>query len=70
VIHSDPFWIILLRLIQLNWVVLAYNFNLEKGANNLRVKFRCISAYSLTTTLPCYYYLAYHFIPSLAEYKP
>jgi hypothetical protein len=27
VIHSDPFLDHTLRLIQLNWVVLAYNFN-------------------------------------------
>jgi hypothetical protein len=42
-------------LIQLNWVVLAYNFNIEEGANYVRVKFKCISAYSLILYLPCYY---------------
>jgi hypothetical protein len=32
--------------------------------------FRCISAFSLIIALPSYYYLAYHFIPTLAEYQP
>jgi hypothetical protein len=43
------------NLIQHNWVVLVYNYNLVIGANNLRVKLRCISAYNLITTLPCFY---------------
>jgi hypothetical protein len=42
-------------LIQLNWVVLAYNFNLVIGANNWRVKCRCIYAYNHITALPCHY---------------
>jgi hypothetical protein len=29
VIHSDPFSYHTLRLIQLKWVVIAYNFNIE-----------------------------------------
>jgi hypothetical protein len=41
-------------LIHPNWVVSACNFNLV-GANILRVKYRCISAYSLIPHLPWYY---------------
>jgi hypothetical protein len=41
-----------LRLIQHNWVDLGYNFNtLIFGANNWRVKYRCISAYHSITVL-------------------
>jgi hypothetical protein len=45
-----------LRLIQHNWVVLAYNFNIVIFcANNWRVKYSCISAYHFITVYPCYY---------------
>jgi hypothetical protein len=30
----------------------------------------CISAFTHTTVLPCYYTLQYHFIPALAKYQP
>jgi hypothetical protein len=41
-----------LRLIQLNWVVLAYNFKVVIFVlRKWRVKYRCISAYHLTTVL-------------------
>jgi hypothetical protein len=50
-----------LRLIQHNWIVLAYNFNIvilvliigesDIGANKWRVKHRCISAFYFTTVL-------------------
>jgi hypothetical protein len=41
-----------LRLIQYNWIVLAYNFNIVIfGANNWRVKYRCISDYHFITVL-------------------
>jgi hypothetical protein len=56
-------------LIQLNCVVLAYNFNLVIGANNLNVKYMCNFClqphYSFTLLL----YLTYQLIPVLAEYQ-
>jgi hypothetical protein len=56
-----------LRLIQYNWVVLAYNFNVAIfGANNWRVKYRCISAYHfiavLSLLLPCIIILSLHLL--------
>jgi hypothetical protein len=56
-----------LRLIQHNWVVLAYNFNVVIfGANNWRVKYRCISAYHfipvLSLLLPCIIILSLHLL--------
>jgi hypothetical protein len=56
-----------LRLIQHNWVVLAYNFNVAIfGANNWRVKYRCISAYHfiavLSLLLPCIIILSLHLL--------
>jgi hypothetical protein len=56
-----------LRLIQPNWVVLAYNFNVVNfGANIWRVMYRCISAYSfmivLYLLLPCINILFLHLL--------
>jgi hypothetical protein len=56
-----------LRLIQHNWVDLAYNFNtLIFGANNWRVKYRCISAYQsiivLSLLLPYIIILSLHLL--------
>jgi hypothetical protein len=56
-----------LRLIQHNWVVLAYNLNVVIfGANNWRVKYRCISSYHfilvLSLLLPCIIILFLHLL--------
>jgi hypothetical protein len=61
-----------LRLIQYNWIVLAYNFNIVILMLIIgESKYRCISAYHFTIILslllPC---IIYRFIPTLAEYKP
>jgi hypothetical protein len=69
-IYRTPFVDHTLRLNQLNWVVLAYNCNIEFGPKNLESKCRCNSSYHFTTTLLCYYTLHYHFIPAVAEYQP
>jgi hypothetical protein len=56
VIHSDPFVDHTLRLIQHNWVVLAYNFNLVSLV--LIIGESSIGAFMLTILLqfyPCYY---------------
>jgi hypothetical protein len=58
-----------LRLIQHNWVVLAYNFNIVIfGANNWSVKYRSISAYHFITVssllLPCIIILSLHLLSS------
>jgi hypothetical protein len=63
----NPFVDCTLRLIQHNWVVLAYNFNIVIfGANNWRVKYRCISAYHfiivLSLLLPCIIILSLHLL--------
>jgi hypothetical protein len=56
-----------LRLIQHNWIVLAYNFNIVIFcANNWRVKYRYISAYHfiivLSLLLPCIIILSLHLL--------
>jgi hypothetical protein len=50
-IHSDPFLDHTLKLIQLNWVVITDNFNIEIVVNNLSVKYR----YFMLTTLHLIY---------------
>jgi hypothetical protein len=64
---QNPFVDHTLRLIQHNWVVLAYNFNVVIfSANNWRVKYRCISAYHFITVLflllPCIIILSLHLL--------
>jgi hypothetical protein len=56
-------------LIQFNWVVLAYNFNLVIGANNLEVKYRCNFCLQPYYNFTLLLYLTYQFIPVLAEYQ-
>jgi hypothetical protein len=61
----NPFVDRTLRLIQHNWVVIAYNFNVVIFcANNWRVKYRCISGYHFITVLslllPCIIILSLH----------
>jgi hypothetical protein len=55
-----------LRFIQHNWVVLAYNFNVVILVLINGVKYRCISAYPLTTVLslllPCIIILFLHLL--------
>jgi hypothetical protein len=56
VIHSDPFVDHTLRLIQHNWIVLAYNFNLKILV--LIIGESSIGAFLFTILLqfyPCYY---------------
>jgi hypothetical protein len=59
-----------LRLIQHNWVVLAYNFNVAILV--LIMEESCIGAFLLILLLQFYLViiLHYHFIPTLAEYHP
>jgi hypothetical protein len=66
----NPFVDHTLRLIQHNWVVLAYNFNVEilmliNGESSIGANFCLPFYYSfiLIITLHC------HFIPTLAEYQ-
>jgi hypothetical protein len=59
-----------LRLIQHNWVVVAYNLNivilvLIIGESSIGV----ISAYHFITVLSLLLSLHYHFIPAPAEYQ-
>jgi hypothetical protein len=53
-------------LIQPNWVVVTYILSIEFGANNWRVKYRCISAYHFLTDLylllPCIIILFLHLL--------
>jgi hypothetical protein len=53
-----------LRLIQHNWVVLAYNFNVVILV--LIIGESCIGAFLLILVIT----LHYHFISALAEYQP
>jgi hypothetical protein len=60
-----------LRLIQYNWVVLAYNFNIVVlvliiGELSIGANFRLPYYYSFIRVIT----LHYHFIPALAEYQP
>jgi hypothetical protein len=48
---QNPFVIHTLILIQLNWVVLAYNFNVIILVQIIGVIYRCISAYPFITIL-------------------
>jgi hypothetical protein len=69
VIYSDPFYHTL-RLIQLNWVVFAYNFNFREYV--LTNHESSIGAILLTSLLHFTLLLsfAYHLFPALAEYLP
>jgi hypothetical protein len=55
-----------LRLIQHNWVVLAYNFNVVILVLIIRVMYRCISVYPFITVLslllPCIIILFLHLL--------
>jgi hypothetical protein len=70
VIQSDPFLEHTLRLIQLNWVVLAYNFNFREYV--LLNHESSIGDILLTALYLIYLLLpfAYHLFPALAEYQP
>jgi hypothetical protein len=69
-IHSDPLFYDTLRLFQLNWVGLAYNFN--NGEYVLINHDSSIGAILLTTLLHFTLLLsfAYHLFPALTEYQP
>jgi hypothetical protein len=59
------------RLIQYNWVVLAYNFNivilvLIIGESGIGANFSLLFRYSFIVVIT----LRYHFIPALVEYQP
>jgi hypothetical protein len=57
-IYRIPFVDHSLRLIQLNWVVLAYNFNIVIWVLIIwDSRSRCISAFHFTTALHCFYTL-------------
>jgi hypothetical protein len=65
-IYRTPFVDHTLRLIQHNWVVLAYNFNIKIlvliiGESSISA----ISAYHFIIVIT----LHYHYIPALAEYQ-
>jgi hypothetical protein len=67
----DPFVDHTLRLIQHNWIVLAYNFNivilvLIIGESSISANFCLPFDYSFILVIT----LNYHFIPALAEYQP
>jgi hypothetical protein len=69
----NPFVDRTLRLVQYNWVVLAYNFNVVIFcANNWRDKYRCISAYHFITVLslllPCIIILSLHLLSTNHKY--
>jgi hypothetical protein len=71
VIHSDPFLDHASRmLIQLNWVVLAYNFNLVNRM--LIINESSLGAFLLIALYLIYLVinLTYHMFPALAEYQP
>jgi hypothetical protein len=70
VIHSDPFLDHTFRLIQLNWVVLGYNFNFREYV--LINHESSIGVILLTVLLHFTLLLsfAYHLFPALAEYQP
>jgi hypothetical protein len=60
-----------LRLIQYNWVALAYNFNIVVlvliiGELSIGANFCLPYYYSFILVIT----LHYHFIPALAEYQP
>jgi hypothetical protein len=69
--QSNPFVDHTLRLIQHNWLVFAYNFNIV-----ILVLIIGESSISANFCLPFYYSfilvitLHYHFIPALVEYQP
>jgi hypothetical protein len=70
VIHSDPFLDHASRmLIQLNWVVLAYNYNLVNRM--LIINESSLSAFLLIDLYLIYLFIifAYHMFPALAEYQ-
>jgi hypothetical protein len=59
-----------LRLIQHNWVVLAYNFNVVILVLIIReLSIGAISSYHFITILFLIITLHYHFIPALIEYQ-
>jgi hypothetical protein len=61
-IYRTPLWIILWKLIQHNWVVLAYSYNIEDRCQYFEeVKFKCFSAYNLILYLPWCYPCISHF---------
>jgi hypothetical protein len=64
-IYRTPFTDHTLRLIQLNWVVIAYNFNIVIWES----EYRCIFAFHFTTTLPYCYIPCISFISALAKYQ-
>jgi hypothetical protein len=71
VIHSDPFLDHALRiLIQLNWVVLTYNFNIVDRM--LIINESSLGAFLLIALYLIYLVItfAYHLFPALAEYQP
>jgi hypothetical protein len=70
VIHCESFLDYTLRLFQLNWVVLAYNFNFQEYM--LINHESSIGAILLTTLLHFTLLLsfAYNLFPALAEYQP
>jgi hypothetical protein len=54
-IYRNPFVDHTLRLIQLNWVILSYNFNIVIWVLIIwDSRYRCISTFHFTTALPCY----------------
>jgi hypothetical protein len=69
-IYRNPFVDRTLRLIQHNWVVLAYNFNVVILV--LIIGESSIGAFLLTIfySFILIITLHYHFIPALVEYQP
>jgi hypothetical protein len=60
-----------LRLIQHNWVVLAYNINVEILVLIIEESsIGAFSAYHFYYSFILVITLHYHFIPTLAEYQP
>jgi hypothetical protein len=71
VIHSVPFLDYASRMsIQLNWVVITYNFNIV--IRMLIINESSIGAFLLTTLYLIHLVItfAYHLFPALAEYQP
>jgi hypothetical protein len=70
VIHSDPFLDHTLRLVQVNWIVLVYNF---KFRELVLINHESSIVVVLLTALLHFTLLlsfAYHLFPTLAEYQP
>jgi hypothetical protein len=69
-IHSDPFLDHTLRLIQPNWVVIAYNFNFRDYVLINHESSICAILLMALLHFNVLLYFAYHLFPALAKYQP